>query len=102
STTDRTFLVENAVASGETHTYSVQAFDRQGNFSPAATISATIPAKTDTAAPTAPTLTGVGSDPSLRMSCTAATDNVGVAYYRIFPCVVAQCLVPASTRTLTV
>jgi len=101
-TTGTAGLIDNGVASGAQYTYSVQAFDRKGNLSPAATVSATVPAGTDSIAPTAPTLTAVGSDHSLRLSWSASTDNVGVAYYRISPCFVAQCLVPASTRSLTV
>jgi chitodextrinase len=97
-----TSLVDAGVAPATAYTYSIQAFDRQGNLSPAVTVSLTTPARTDFSPPTAPVVTAEAGDHSLSVSWSASSDNVGVAYYRIYPCLVPGCLVPADVRTFTV
>lgn len=101
-TTGTTSLLDTSVAAGAGYTYSVQAFDRNGNVGSAATVTLTTPARTDVTRPTAPTVSATAGDHSLSVSWTAGTDNVGVAYYRIYPCLVPRCVVPASVRSFTV
>ena len=101
-TTDTNSLIDGSVSSLTPYSYTVQAFDRQGNFSPAATVSVTTPAKTDFTIPTAPTVTATASDHSLNVSWAPGTDNAGVAYYRVYPCFVPNCIVPAGRRSFTV
>jgi chitinase len=84
------------------YSYSVQAFDRKNNLSPAASVSAATPAKTDFTAPSAPVVTATANDHSITVSWAPSTDNNGVAYYSVRPCLVAGCSVPASQTSFTV
>ncbi len=52
----------------------------------------TASSKTDYSAPDCTGRYGDASDHGLTVSWTASTDNVGVAYYRIYPCLVAHVL----------
>jgi hypothetical protein len=69
-TTDTNFLVGGGVNSLSTYSYSVQAFDRQGNVSPATSVSVTEPGRTDFTAPTAPVVTATAGDHYLNVSWT--------------------------------
>jgi hypothetical protein len=95
------FVDANATPSSST-TYAVRAFDQKGNFSPAATVSVTTPAKTDFTAPSTPSLSSSATDHTITVSWTPSSDNVGVAYYRVAPCFVPNCSVPGNTTSLTV
>jgi hypothetical protein len=101
TTTDTTF-VDPSAAPAVASTYTVQAFDRQRNVSPTAAVSVTTPAKTDASAPSAATVTASAGDHSLSVSWAGSSDNVGVAYYQIYPCLVPSCVLPASVRSFTV
>jgi chitodextrinase len=76
----------DVVASGSTHSYTVDAFDAAGNHSPSpAAITVSTPTA-DTVPPTIPaglTGTAVGSTQA-SLSWSAATDNVGVTGYTIY------------------
>jgi chitodextrinase len=81
TTTSYTFtgLVPNT-----SYTYYVTASDTSGHTS--ATAIATVTTEADTTAPSVPssvTATAVSAN-SVRLNWTASTDNVGVAYYRIY------------------
>ena len=71
---------------GTTYTLGVAAVDAAGNVSGTATKSLTTDACPDTTPPSTPTGLTVGSQgrPSLSLSWTASTDNVGVTGYRMF------------------
>jgi chitodextrinase len=101
-TTGDTSLVDTGLGASATYAYSVQAFDRRGNLSPATTVSVTTPPKTDFAAPTSPVVTAAAGDRSISVSWSESRDDLGVAYYRISPCLIPRCLVPASVRSFTV
>ena len=101
-TTDTSSFVDGGLSPQSSYTYSVQAFDLQGNLSPAATVSVTTPARTEYTSPTAPVVTATAGDHSLNVSWTPSTDNTGVAYYRVYPCLVPGCTVPGSARSFTV
>ena len=100
TTTGTTFVDPNASPSSS-YTYSVVAYDRAGNRSPAASASAATPARTDFTRPTGPVVTATATDHSVTVSWTPSTDNVGVAYYRIAPCMVPNCVVPADVHSFT-
>ena len=77
---------DTPLTNGVPNTYTVRAFDRTGNLSPASNqATATPAASSDTTAPSAPAgLTASAGDASVRLAWTAATDNVGVTGYRLF------------------
>ncbi len=83
-TTTGTTYADTTVASISTHTYAVQALDAAGNVS-ALSAPATATAA-DTAAPSAPGMPAVAplSDSQLKVTWTAASDDVAVAGYRVF------------------
>jgi hypothetical protein len=101
-TTSALTLVDAGLWPGSTNTYSIRAFDRKGNLSTAATVTVTTPLPTDFTAPSTPTVTATASDHGLRISWTPSTDDVGVAYYQLSPCLVANCVLPATARSVTV
>jgi chitodextrinase len=101
-TTGETSFVDSGLSAGTTYSYSVQAFDRRGNLSVAVAVTAVTPQKTDFMPPTPPIVSVAAGDHDLTVSWTKSSDNVGVAYYKIYPCFVAQCAVPATDRSLTV
>jgi hypothetical protein len=77
---------DTGVAPAETHTYAVRAVDAAGNVSGNAVLTVTTPAPPpDTTPPTAPgSLTArVVSPTQVSLSWTAASDDVGVARYRV-------------------
>lgn len=77
---------DTAVAAGETHSYTVRAYDDAANVSIASnTATVTLPTP-DTQAPSAPAnLSAVAADSStVNLSWTASTDNVGVTGYRVY------------------
>ncbi|MDP8910556.1 MAG: hypothetical protein M3M94_00625 [Actinomycetota bacterium] len=87
ATTTGTTYTDASVASSATYGYTVRAFDAAGNASAASNVATvTTPAAADTTAPNAPgSLTGQAlSGPKVSLSWAAASDNVGVAGYRIF------------------
>jgi chitodextrinase len=86
-----TSFVDASLSPNTTHTYSIQAFDSRGNFSPAATTAVTTAAQKDFASPTPPMVQVTATDRTLTVSWTPAADNVGVAAYRISPCLVPLC-----------
>ena len=73
--------------------YRVRAVDAAGNLSAYSSIvTATTPAVPDNTPPTAPTgLTATAAGGTVNLSWTAATDNVGVAGYRVERCVGSGC-----------
>jgi fibronectin type 3 domain-containing protein len=100
-TTTGTSIIDPDVSSSSSYTYTVRAFDRAGNYSTGASASATSPARKDVTSPTPPVVTATANDHSVTVSWTPSTDNVGVAYYRITPCLVTNCVVPASVHSFT-
>jgi chitodextrinase len=85
ATVTRTSFSDAGLAPSTTHSYTVVAFDAAGNQSPpSATASATTQA--DTQPPTAPAdLTATAASATqITLAWTAATDDVGVAGYRVF------------------
>jgi chitodextrinase len=85
NTTSTTYS-DTSVLPNNTYTYSVVARDAANNASPASSfISVTTPNAPDTMAPTAPTnLTATASSTQISLTWTASTDNIGVAYYKVF------------------
>ena len=77
---------DRGLAADTAHTYSITAFDARGNYSPAASASATTLFTSDTIPPTAPThlvATGV-SAAQINLSWSPSTDNVGVSGYAVY------------------
>ena len=73
---------DGGMAAGRTYTYSVAAVDAAGNVGAQISASATI---FDTAAPTAPQkLAAIAKGRKVTLSWSVATDNVGVAGYRVY------------------
>jgi chitodextrinase len=100
STTGTTF-VDSGRAAGATYSYSVQAFDARGNISASATASVTTPAKKDFTRPTPPLTTATATDRTVTLSWSPSLDLDGtVAAYRLSPCLVAQCTLPATATSL--
>lgn len=90
----------DGLAPGTSHTVSVQAFDRQGNLSPAATASVALPARTDTTPPLTPSgLTGSATDRSVSLTWLPSDDAGGLVGYRVSPWGLD---VPAGTTSVTV
>jgi chitodextrinase len=100
TTQTTSYLITN-LAPGTTRTYSVQAFDRKSNFSPVTKVTVTTPSKTDFSAPSAPNLTASATDHSVTVSWSPSSDNVGVAYYEVRPCLVRDCKLPGSASSFT-
>ena len=93
-------FVDDSLTAGTTHSFAVQAYDQQGNMSPAATVSLAMGARTDTSAPSVPgTITGSASDRSVTLSWYPSADNIGVAGYVVSP---GNVWVPAGTTRTTV
>ena len=86
-TTAGTAYTDASASPSTTYGYSVRAYDAAGNIGAASNVvTVTTPATADTTAPTAPgSLTPqVLSGPKVSLSWAAATDNVGVAGYRVY------------------
>jgi chitinase len=78
---------DSSVTAGSSYTYTVRAYDAAGNLSdPSNAASATIPTPGDTTKPTTPAnlAAQVQAGPTVALSWTASTDNVGVAGYRVY------------------
>jgi hypothetical protein len=80
--TQTTGFADSGLAPGATVNYAVTATDTAGNIGPAATMAVTLP---DTVAPSAPAnvTATVSRDGRVHVAWAAATDNVGVASYRV-------------------
>lgn len=80
--TAATGFTDAGLAPGATVAYAVTATDTAGNVGLPATVSVTLP---DTVAPSAPAdvTATLGRDGHVRIAWTAATDNIGVASYRV-------------------
>ncbi|MGH3371702.1 MAG: fibronectin type III domain-containing protein, partial [Nocardioidaceae bacterium] len=79
-------LTDTTMPAGSTRTYSVQAFDRQGNLSAAAAATVTTPAKTDLTAPSTPGgVTGSATDRAISLDWAPSKDNVAVVGYLVSP-----------------
>lgn len=75
-------FTDTQLVNGTTYQYTVLAIDAAGNASPVSSVSGT-PA--DTIAPTTPGgLAATAGDTQVSLSWSAATDNVGVAKYRVY------------------
>jgi len=87
-----TSLADTGVVAGNTYRYRVRAIDAASNFGPYSPI-ATVQAVVDLTPPTAPggLTAAVASATQVNLTWTAATDNVGVAGYRVERCVGAGC-----------
>lgn len=85
ATTSATTWTDTALAPATSYSYAVVALDGAGNASAAATVSGTT-STPDAAAPSQPgTLTArVAKGRKVNLAWGAATDNVGVAGYRVF------------------
>ncbi|MDX6597151.1 MAG: hypothetical protein QOE87_1038, partial [Gaiellales bacterium] len=75
-------FTDSAAPPGATVVYAVSAVDAAGNIGPAVTVGVAIP---DTIAPSAPAnvTAKLAKDGKVRVSWRAATDNLGVASYRV-------------------
>jgi hypothetical protein len=90
--TTSTGFTDSGVTATTTYTYAVSALDAVGNQSSDATVTVTTPASTittsgDTTAPTAPTglaATRMGNRARVDLSWAPATDNTGIASYRLY------------------
>jgi chitodextrinase len=84
-TVTTTTYPDSGLTASTAYAYAVTAVDAAGNNSPAATVSLTTAAASDTQAPTAPgslTFTNITTG-SVTINWTAATDNVGVTGYNV-------------------
>ena len=101
TTVTATSYVDNAVVSGGTYTYTVDAFDAAGNHS-AKSAPATVNSP-DTTPPTVPTGISVSTNPApaVSLSWSTSTDNVGVTGYTIYRNGTALTTVSASTLSYT-
>jgi len=84
--TSSTSFTDSGLAAGKSYTYTVTAYDATGNLSGTASpVTATTPAA-DTQAPSTPTglQATAASSSTAAISWQAATDNIGVAGYRVF------------------
>jgi chitodextrinase len=99
-TTPTTWFLDTGLAPGTRYSYSITAFDHKDNRSSPVTVSVTTPAHTDSTAPTQPVVSASATDRTIRLSWSGARDDVGVAYYRIVPCI-TTCWLPASTTSIT-
>jgi chitinase len=103
TTTTGTSYVDTGVAGSTAYSYSIQAFDATGNSSTAATVSVTTPAKQDLRAPSRPLVTASATDRTVTLSWSPSLDlGSGVAAYRLAPCLLEQCTVPATTTSLQI
>jgi chitodextrinase len=100
-TTTGTTFVDPDVSASSAYTVTVQAFDRAGNYSLPAIVPVTTPAKSDLTRPTAPIVSASATDHTVTVSWSGSTDDTGVAYYRISPCLVLNCVVPAGVHSFT-
>ena len=98
-TSPTTWFLDTNLSPETTYTYSIVAFDRKGNQSAAAKVSVTTPKRTDYTPPTAAAVKATATDRTVNLSWSGAHDGVGVAYYRVVPCI-ATCWLPASMKSL--
>lgn len=73
-----------ATSPNSTHTFTIQAYDAQGNLSPVATKVVTTPSQTDTQPPTAPeVISATATDHSVTLNWGISTDDKKVVGYYI-------------------
>lgn len=97
-TTSASFL-DYTLNAGASHSLSVQAFDPQGNLSPASTITVALPSKTDTTAPSVPGVpTASATDRTITVSWVPSTDDLAVVGYLVLP---FDTFVPAPATSTT-
>jgi YD repeat-containing protein len=99
-----TTFTDTGVVGSTTYTYSVAAYDNSGHVSAASNvISVTTPAVVDTSRPTTPGsfAASAQSSTAVRLTWTAATDNVGVTAYVIDRCTGVSCSNYAPLTTWT-
>jgi chitodextrinase len=102
-TTTATSFIDTGLAAGATYSYSVQAFDVRGNLSTASTVAATTPAKKDFTRPTPPIVSATAGDHTITLSWSPSFELDGtVAAYRLSPCLLAQCTLPATTTSVRI
>ncbi len=83
------------------HNYSIRAFDRRRNFSPAANVSINVPVKAESETPKAPgNLTTNITDRSVTLNWNPGPDNVGVRWFSILG-INNNPVVPAGTNSIT-
>lgn len=85
--TASTSYVDNTVLASTSYTYVAIAFDTANNTSSSNTLAINTPAPADISAPTAPGNLRTFSTPTVAqvgLIWNASTDNVGVAYYRVY------------------
>ncbi len=84
--TTATSYTDTGLAANTIYSYTVKAKDAAGNLSAASNTLSVKTAAPDTQTPTVPTNLAVTNftDTTVNLSWTAATDNVGVAYYEIY------------------
>jgi fibronectin type 3 domain-containing protein len=99
-TSPTTWFLDTNLSPGTTYTYSITAYDRRNNQSAPASVSVTTPERTDYTAPTAAAVRATATDRSISLHWSGARDAVGVAYYRVVPCL-STCWLPASMTSLT-
>ena len=91
--------VDTGLTASTAYSYRVSAVDAAGNVSPQSaratgtTLAASAPPTTDTAPPTVPAglAASATSSSAVSLGWSAASDNVGVANYRIFRCAGSGC-----------
>ena len=97
-----TEVTDSTAVASTAYTYTVTARDAAGNASPTSTeLRVTTPALTDTEPPTTPELTAVAAGSDAALSWTEATDDTGVAGYRVFRGATLLSTVDAATRAYT-
>jgi fibronectin type 3 domain-containing protein len=94
-----TGYADRAVTQGRTYAYVVRARDAAGNTSADATVSATVPDVSPPSKPTGLAAQALSYPPRVRLTWSAAADNVAVAGYRIYRDGVL--LASTSSRTFT-
>lgn len=87
ATTASNSYTDTAVSASTSYTYLAMAFDAANNTASSNSLAINTPAAADTSAPTAPTNLRTSTTPTttqVSLIWNASTDNVGVAYYRIY------------------
>src|SRR6202158_3642011 len=104
TTAGATTFSDSGLTASTSYSYRVRATDAAGNLSNFSnTASATTPAGSDTAPPTAPSglAATASSSTQIGLTWTASTDNVGVTGYRVERCTGASCTSFAQIGTTT-
>jgi len=103
TTTTGTSFADWGLSSGTAYTYAITAFDTSGNAGPASVPVAATTAALDTQPPSAPgNVKAVAlKGRKVRVSWSPATDNVGIAGYRVYRDGNLVGSLPSSTLTFT-